>query len=42
MLAASLREVPASGNAELRRKRLQDHRHDVANDDYAQKRIAEF
>ena len=42
VLAASLGEVPAGGNAKLRRERLQEHGHQIAQQDDAEKRVAEF
>ena len=42
MLAASLREVTSRGDAELRRKTLQKHRHQVADEYDAEQGVAKF
>src|SRR3984957_10299281 len=42
MLAASLSQVAPGGDAQLGRKRLQKHRHEVADENDAEKRIAKF
>jgi len=42
MLATRLRQVSSSGDAELRRERLEQHRHEIADDDHAEQRVAKF
>jgi hypothetical protein len=42
VLAASLGEVPSGGDAKFRRERLQEHCHQIADHDDAEKRVAEF
>src|SRR6184192_2620159 len=42
VLAASLREVPSGGDAKFRRESLQEHRHQIADQYDAEKRVAEF
>ena len=41
-LAADLRQVHAGGDAELRRERLDEHRHEVGGDDHPDERVAEL
>jgi hypothetical protein len=41
-LAADFRQVPAGGDAELRRQRLDKHRHQVRGDDHPDEREAEL
>ncbi len=42
VLAAGLGQVTSGSNSELRRERLQKHGHQVADEDDAEKRVAEF
>ena len=42
VFAAGLRQIAAGDDAELRGQRLQQHRHQVADDDHAEQRVAEF
>src|SRR5579885_616029 len=42
VFAAGLREIAARDDAQLGGKGLKEHRHEVAQQDYAQERVAEF
>ena len=42
MVAAGLRQITPCGDTEFRRQRLQEHRHQAADHDYAQQRVAKL